>query len=157
MDNQNKYYTPTIEEFHVGFEYERLAYDEDPKGKHVTVKYPCEYIEYQQRLSALEESLKTPKFGIRVKYLDQSDIESLGWEYRSPDWTCPHLLWFTKLNYKSIKSNKTDGNILFNPKDGWVLISEEYDSSDENKTRFAGYIKNKSELKVLMKQLGINE
>ncbi len=70
----NKYYTPEIEEFHVGFEYE--WFDGSDWNK-VTQKYfdgglfnngdgehPFEY-----QLSDV---------GIRVKYLDQEDIESLG-------------------------------------------------------------------------------
>lgn len=150
---QSKYYTPTIEEFHVGFEYQRLSYDENNKSEYVTVKYPCGYIEYQQRLSALEDSLKDSKFGIRVKYLDQEDIESLGWVYtgKSID------MWFKKegiFNAISGGHKFDEYKLHYGLHDNCLYINAYFGGQDEGRL-FEGIIKNKSELKRLMKQLGI--
>ena len=67
MEN-NLYYTPEISEFYVGFEYEEYQFlTRDWK----TVK--CEFIKPNTTID--------PKW-FRVKTLEQSDIESLGWEFK---------------------------------------------------------------------------
>jgi len=78
MEN-NLYYIPTIEEFHVGFEFEKYddriaTYKENnyiPTNWH-RFKYDLKSI----RLSQIGTHLYSKT--IRVKTLDQSDIESLG-------------------------------------------------------------------------------
>lgn len=75
---ENKYYTPSIEEFNVGFRYEWRF---DPKefwksGEATWIKK-----EYNQ---CFIENPDTPcqninENDIRVKYLDREDIEELGW------------------------------------------------------------------------------
>lgn len=60
----NKYYAPTIEEFHVGFEY----YLKDINGNPLECK---EVLKSNLMILDTKQTL--------VKYLDQSDIESLGW------------------------------------------------------------------------------
>ena len=72
---ESKYYTPTIEEFHVGFEYEYenrgSLYDKENWVK------ATGGIESQ---SPRERHIAEGK--IRVKHLDREDIESLGWRYQ---------------------------------------------------------------------------
>ena len=69
----NKYYIPTIEEFHVEFEYESLYNQHSDSNEQWTkVKVGDEYIFGNY----FKDSLKLNR--IRVKYLDQEDIESFG-------------------------------------------------------------------------------
>jgi len=62
---ENKYYTPEIEEFFVGFEYE--VYDK----LHGVWNKENNFFLQQGDF----------KDSIRVKHLDREDIESLGWEH----------------------------------------------------------------------------
>lgn len=69
----NKYYTPTLEEFHVGFRYEFT----------INLHHPAEYVWEDMELG--DNELTNIQFHIergeiRVKYLDQDDLEELGWE-----------------------------------------------------------------------------
>jgi hypothetical protein len=77
----NKYYIPQIEEFHIGFEYERkyISFEEWKKEIYL-LHYDCNLNKLNVRIIDGE---------IRVKYLDQSDIESLGFIFSSKavdDW-----------------------------------------------------------------------
>jgi hypothetical protein len=116
---KNKYYTPEIEEFHVGFEYENYYND---------IWHSKEFGESADTLRHLTD------YPNRVKHLDREDIESLGGVHDTGDcydfgerWM---VSWFSH--------------------DGRVEIYDE-----ENENGFSGTIKNKSELKKLLKQLGI--
>ena len=127
QQKENKYYIPEISEFHVGFEYE--------------IKLEDLWINQSYNSIAMSEIDKgiTNQY-IRVKYLDKQDIESLGWEidqYCSKEFCLNFKYKDWYLNY-FISGLKTI-----------EIGREEYDSG------FMGTIKNKSELKVLMKQLGI--
>lgn len=134
----NKYYTPTIEEFHVGFEYE--AKERFTDG---TVKTKDEFDNAKWVKSVADAGLMyieralTGKnndnglCGIRVKFLDKEDIESFGWEKFGNNFRKENLF------------------LLFNLDKSVVII-------DGNYPKFSGKIKNKSELKKLMQQLGIN-
>lgn len=134
----DKYYTPTIEEFHIGFEYEYL----DEKGdwiKDVPIEItPDDYDEQS--------------YGLRVKYLDKEDIESLGFKSKSPrsDMKHHHYFWKDapgKLGYW------TEVSIDF--RWGYKDISIKGVRGYENDYLFRGIIKNKSELKQILKQLNI--
>ena len=79
-----EYYTPTIDEFHVGFEYEEEDTIYTDKGwytKKSNVFKKCVYGDdsYIQNYY-LNERVKRNLFvnKIRVKYLDKDDIEELG-------------------------------------------------------------------------------
>lgn len=134
---ENKYYTPEIEEFHIGFEFEYKKY------RDVWVKSSFDK-------SHLEEGFDTYSI-FRVKYLDKEDIESLGWEFKEEY----HISDYPedKIELGSICYSYTfkKGMLLkYTPKYKRLLVE-----NLKNKSRFSGNIKNKSELKRLMKQLGI--
>lgn len=135
---ENKYYTPEIEEFHVGFEYE---YREDGNGK-----WKKEVFKEGRGLSYAGE---IDDEEVRVKHLDREDIESLGFKLRSEDSSD----WI-------IKSPDADGydgiylSLGYDVKDWNVYISN-LASYEEHECYFQGHIKNKSELKRLLKQLGV--
>lgn len=127
---ENKYYTPEISEFHVGFEYEE---------RHLGKQYRDLYV--QRELTTLIFIHDSWRFGTdecRVKYLDSEDIQSLG---------------FSEGPYFK-KGRENDLVQIYNIEstDVWII-----DTFTEN-TRcqlFKGVIKNKSELKKLLLQLEI--
>lgn len=144
----SKYYTPTIEEFHVGFEYE--VYEPDYGGP-VELEYcwkqnTFESYTFDSEIETIDGEMPFEagivEKRLRVKYLDKEDIESLGFggyipphEYDHTWAKAPYVLkaWF----HHEVPVVR----ILYSP----------------NTILFHGEIKNKSELKVLLKQLGIDE
>jgi hypothetical protein len=170
IDGYNKYYTPTIEEFYVGFEYE----ENNDFIAGVLEKRPPR--EWYKKILSIENVDKQPNAykdllfyemliknkWVRVKYLDKEDIESLGWgNYRKSvmDWyeikkdfrlrSGNHgdkwMLLHDRTNeFKTID----DGDICYN-----LTIKANIDCQED--TMFEGIIKNKSELKKLMIQLNI--
>ena len=133
--NKEKYYTPEIEEFHVGFEFEyRGGVDAKWERKVFTSWDNTEYNSWVRVSENIPNSV-APIF-YRVKYLDKEDIESLGWKPLNEKFD------YFKLNTHKLCLN-TDNNICI------------YDDCMD--IVFNGTVKNKSELKRLMKQLSITE
>lgn len=125
---ENKYYTPTIDEFYVGFECEQKIdnkwYEQICKDYYISI--------------LTNESFKPDWNSFRVKYLDKEDIESLGWKWDK---------------HKAGFKNKDDIHLIYwLDEDNKEIVIEAY-----GECVFQGTIKNKSELKKLMKQLGIYE
>lgn len=169
MNDQAKYYTPTIEEFHVGFQYESFERvyridDEWDKGRDQWVKRTVLDINKSELQNVLvfhvsinnnyEPNVEWNKH-IRVKHLNREDIESLGWEptpkgmigngHIDPNDTFKMHGWFYSLSFRGhnpdLGDNISDRLIITSNNQGMVL--------------FNGFIKNKSELKILLKQLNI--
>ena len=69
----NKYYTPTIEEFHVGFEFESnyVGFSSDLKWRKILLNDSHDWFWTTYKQDAVETEF-------RVKHLDKEDIESLG-------------------------------------------------------------------------------
>lgn len=146
----NKYYTPSVEEFYIGFECE--IYNSNNEWFPILFTKGHLYNDLKF-IDKFEDNLEN---SFRVKYLDKEDIESLGWvlinEIRSP---------FTNKLLDRFMINKEHG---FNTGDNWFL-NEQDNNWNIKSTSYSSYgsaiqdiqlkIKNKSELKVLMKQLGI--
>lgn len=135
---EKKYYTPNIEELHVGFELERYKFVTNKAGELVPMTLTIEDFS----TLTVDDGLICQKgdvLYVRAKYLDKEDIESLGWRhdqyhvYSKEIDKQSYILLFHQLDKLEIRPN---GNNPFLP-------------------TFYGCIKNKSELKVLMKQLGI--
>ena len=78
MNTQEKYYTPTIEEFHSGFEYEFLMQYLNFYMWQKRVVEP-DHRSFENYFNYIENN------SIRVKYLDREDIESLGWAFFQKD------------------------------------------------------------------------
>jgi len=148
---EKRYYTPKIEEFHVGFEFEELT--------HVTKMWTCEsfqngysiYYQADERHggslnNSIEELINENR--VRVKCLDQDDIEELGWDrdldssqrYEREDYI---MHGFANDGIWAIKERR------IYEKHGALLAVFD--------TLFEGKIKNKSELKRMMVQLGITQ
>lgn len=130
---ENKYYTPNISEFYVGFEYEwKSDSTQTPWTKSIMTEEngPIKDMD-AQRIN-----------DYRVKYLDKSDIESLGFKYI-------HTINAGESIYRKPNSSAV---VVHSGHGG---ITDYYVSNGP--LNFRGNIKNKSELKKLLKQLGINE
>jgi hypothetical protein len=77
MEQQNKYYTPELEELFLGYSFELLTLDGWKSGT-----FPHLLSENKElNQYGKDEFLKLSHAVIRTKYLDQSDIESLGWTH----------------------------------------------------------------------------
>lgn len=138
------YYTPSIEEFHEGFEFE-LNNAPGLSDEWTPIKISgLRFFPSDQQLAS---------FKVRVKYLDQKDLFALGWVLIADDLGCEFRdkWWYEKEYWDEKTQSIQEMNLLYNPKNNWLLISQEYD----NATRFAGYLKNKSELCNLMEMLGL--
>jgi len=130
-----KYYTPELEEFHVGFEFEvkkggglipEALYEEGQEWK-TTVFQPGDYI------------FRINSGSIRVKYLDITDIQSLGWQlYEGP----------SKF-FASFVMPRPDCKLTYDILNHHIFIQGRMG------VLFVGTIKNISELRILMKQLGV--
>lgn len=159
----NRYYTPTIDEFYIGFEYEEyeqcLMYLPDgktPFWKQVIFGEVCE-----EELDYVYNCLDMNPPTVRVKYLDKEDIELLGWEYVDKPWETQ----IRRLKSEYVGKDLSNNLHGFYDSDYYYFMSynhathslcihnnEDYESST---VWFDGIIKNKSELKKLMKQLNI--
>ena len=129
-----KYYTPKIEEFFVGFEYEEFWNDQWDKRIYSIDSFICDGS--QDEPYEIEEI--NPNFH-RVKYLDKDDIEDLGYGFRT-------FLW----GFES-----SDGNIIIEVEDIDDMQKGTIDIYCVQDLRFKGRIKNKSEIAKILKQLDI--
>jgi len=143
---KNKYYTPTLEEFYVGFEYEYLFggtswQTEIGNQDDILLAY-----------STYEEHPEEYNTHYRVKYLDQQDIESLGFQYYAINdksyWGGTSIIYI----YEGIKGNVFLYHV---PNKGKIIIRQEEEQGETQ--LFEGTLKNKSELIKLLKQLGIEK
>lgn len=168
-----KYYTPDITEFHPEFEFEykprlRQGIIAEIKNDHKYIdcwNHMSLYKEYDSIFDIIEDSgspynitdvisyLKDD--AIRVKKLDREDIESLGFKESS------------SFGYNTFKREIVSGDnsdeykicyisddeptsvVVLKANKAWVLGTSKWNPI------FRGTIKNKSELKKLLKQLGI--
>ena len=78
MEQQNKYYTPDISELHIGYECELLV----PKSTDPFVlgRYDDVWVQMSFTKPWRIADVQKGESQVRTKYLDQSDIESCGWE-----------------------------------------------------------------------------
>jgi hypothetical protein len=127
---ENKYYTPTIEEFYVGFQFEyNSEIFEDWKK--------CDNASSEDCYHAIQDISQSLETKYRVKYLDKDDIESLG---------------FKEVEFGIYIKDKTKyDKYTFDARSSKVSIR----NSIYNECWFWGTIKNKSELVRLLKQLDI--
>ena len=142
---ENKYYTPTIEEFHVGFECEVYGFNPNNRLNNNFGK------KWEKITFSIEDiNLLKDKYldSFRVKYLDREDIESLGWtsdDNKTVYYKGNHMLLYRE------EEHEISIAIADPSKDKDMMISLR--SNEVYKIT----IKNKSELKRLLKQLRINE
>ena len=169
---ENKYYTPSIEEFHVGFEFEKLIYTFEFIPDYLRGKSYYDLVELSKTDSNIKYSLAwvpvmtnhnisdsvlwmylpfrskskkyvNPEDNLRVKYLDSDDIESLGFVFAR------YLEESAVLQF-----SYNEFTLNYEPEYNDLEIYTVCDGFDVYQ-KFSGIIKNKSELVVLLKQIGI--
>jgi len=136
-DLKNKFYVPKIEEFYIGFEYEekssglwtKQTYDEYSPilNKELCYDYGCKYDTIQDYINQQI---------IRVKHLNSEDIEDLGFFKEKDE--------FYTNEKGSIVGGNNDPNYYY-----------VFNNIDRGDSAFSGIIKNKSELKKILKMVGI--
>jgi hypothetical protein len=132
-----KYYTPELEEFHDGFEFQYKAEEE---------WFDMDYT--QEDISTLLFEIENnPEFKTIVKYLDREDIESLGYNHfkHNPKGAFSAVDYYR--GYSAGLTHYHDTNT--------VIIYEQLQGDMEGETWFKGKIKNKSELKKVLKMIGV--
>jgi len=136
MEERNKYYTPSLDEFHVGFEYENWV-----KGRGWTKRI----VEVLGRIPINERISSLVHDDYRVKYLDKEDVESLGFIQNKNSLYIQKQYDIQKgsIDIMLLSDGGRDKSCLYIKHDGLKDIV------------FSGTIKNKSELKKLLHQLQI--
>ena len=124
----NKYYTPDVSEFYVGFEYE-IQNEENAQWGRFTMMH----LDWSD-----EDRWDLEEGRIRVKFLDREDIESLEFKHIGAGWYENE-----RGDWKIRKWKKIELDIWF------------HYSTTESEVRFRGNIKNKSELVKILKMLDI--
>lgn len=157
---ENKYYTPSIEEFHVGFEYEMKATFGDgtvktkeqyDNAEWIKQEYTLRSFPYVDRTMTGKNSESLPS-AIRVKYLDKADIEELGFKHiggKLLSDVLQEFKWFNGRYWVYLTYTKFTNRCVLT-----IKTSVEDESVKTLVVHSIG-IKNKSELKRLLKQLGI--
>lgn len=146
-EEESKYYTPTIEEFCVGFEYEHMNFKTSPKWK-----WCKETFYLNQSHIDLVKYCEIDKT-VRVKFLDKLDVENLGFQYQGLN--SEGLPGF-RLYFDDKMWSCTVCTAIFNKSDNTVNITIQssmfYDNDKEGVTF---KVKNKSELKRILESLNI--
>lgn len=156
MKKEDNYYTPTIEEFHVGFEFEFSGLD----GHWKPYPFEKQIIFKNKEESGINNGLFTLEWvgnifseskldlsqRLRVKYLDKEDIQSFGWVLKE-EITRQQIYCFEK----TINGDKYTLTL-------WeeVIPQIKIEVHDYYDIIHSVFIKNKSELKRLLKQLNID-
>lgn len=126
---ESKYYTPEIEELYCGFPYEQK-------------KSNGAWVPSEVAFNLAKNKSYLDQGRLRVKYLDQGDIESLGFKriISREGWMMYQSGEFT------IRIKDGEDNLL--------RIFKEHHFDLLGEALFRGVIKNKSELKRVLKQIG---
>lgn len=159
MEQQNKYYTPSIEELHVGYELEVEDFNQGHENGVQWIKSIIKHGGNYERNTHEQIFDGTTIQGIearndvyirntyRTKYLDREDIESCGWE----------IVWEDnkEQGYKMVKPS----TIKDQAPDEWELTHYDkivYISSEYSNRCFDGFCPSINELRTIMKLLQIN-
>lgn len=134
-DIMAEYYQPTLEDFTIGFEYEFLTGGVEWK----------KFVFDMDRPQAVLENVRDYPTTFRVKYLDEEDIIELGGVLMHEEKGNPNKMFHIG-----------DHSIIWN-QTGWCIITVRTKERHEDYTAFVGTIKNKSELRRILKQVGITQ
>ena len=140
-----KFYVPDISEFHVGFEYEV----EDLGDDGATRVWRSQVFEGEETRTYFVEELQ--KNEMRVKYLDEEDITSLGFEWNS---SCDNYSLYSSKDFIDAGVKKYLRITHYEQKNICHIETLESDRLGRYSTKFDGVIKNKSELKRVLNQIG---
>jgi hypothetical protein len=155
---EDKYYTPGIEEFHVGFEYQ-FACEATIAGVSQPDFWVESIVESPSGLIDIMERAEVIKDCYRVKYLDKEDIESLGWVC-SKSMSNDLAAGFTFTIEHTKRNNEyfdLAGNILSFPDWGLYLLGNNkiLIKDTDALVVYHGECKNISKLRTILKDIGI--
>lgn len=142
----SKFYTPTTEEFHIGFEYEITnGYD--------WVKKTFSHEDFSTFLyKHLDNAIDQEQ--IRVKYLDEKDMTELGWLFCNTDNFGYDV--FTKTIETGFNTGAKYYVYISPSNPGKIFIKwETYSSYDFENGQIGMFIKNRSEFKNFFDKLSI--
>lgn len=177
MRMAEKYYTPVIEEFHVGFEYEfRGTNDQTGPWQKAVIKDGAQIDDITRQLIGGRKV-----YELRVQYLDKEDTKGEGFTYDEQYKEFVEKEHHTSVFHKSVNHRGGEKKLmlLYNNVSHWTLLSvsggdgaywaeKVFDRDDKGElsipvititavnTVFAGTVKNKSELKKVLAQIGIS-
>ena len=155
VEEKDKYYVPTIDEFFVGFEFEFLyqeyTYPVKLKGE-PTFKTEWKKAEYTSSFFGYPDEDEVDGVGdnldvyvelkqVRVKRLDQIDLEEIGFLSAEKEHVFKHKNWTIRV----VNWCHVNGAAMY--------ISEYLDAANVNLV-FKGFIRNKSELIKMLKMVG---
>jgi hypothetical protein len=139
---EKKYYVPEIEEFHYGFSYEVNM------GNDNWTEFRC----HSQTAGFYLERIAEKR--LRVPYLSEQDILDEGWELIEPQ-----DAKYTIDNYYSLSADLKNGNedvrIEYKLRYWEGINSVAMWSDDTDSEFFNGTIRNRSELRQIMRMVGI--
>jgi len=156
---ENKYYTLDEEDLRIGLEYESLEDEQSGEWSTYTIR----------NLFDLEDLAIYERNGSgnrRIKYLDRSDIEELGWTFKvefNRKYTYGGKYPTTQeYEYGDVWRDAEAGWIVFNIEDYTVKITTIdpglTQDGPKNSVKFCGKVRNKSELRRILKDhLGLIE
>ena len=141
---ENKYYIPNIDEFTSDFHYEYFNGKVWIKSSDFTNDWDYEDNPHYAVMKGIDNGI------IRVKYLDASDIEELGFTYKGKTID----VWFEKEgNFDMGTWTSYKCQLHYGLHDNRLFI-DMIDMGDEVRV-FNGIVKNKSELKKVLNMLNI--
>lgn len=147
METKAKYYVPEIEELRVGFECEIQSSYGFQKGIFPEVLYLDTLSGFRADEIGAIEAVKSSN--IRVKYLDSEDIEELG-GIKISDYKYNINGAILEINY-SDSTQITISEI----RQEWEMTAVPSKTAEYYFPLFMGKIKNKSELKQVLKMIGV--
>ena len=142
----SKYYTPKIEDLHVGFEFElKSTFMIGGEWKASTIRNPEDIVGL--RLNDIARNGE-----VRVKHLDAEDIKSLDWIHVTSS-----MMGTTYCIRRERETcvKEIDYVLDVNHDDSITISRILFDGKNTRAIIFDGVIKNKSELKKVLKMLGI--
>lgn len=153
---ENKYYTPNLEEFCSGFEYEEWV-ESYPEGFWTSTYVYGEASHSTPSLQSLRNLIKTEN--IRTKFLDQSDIESFGF-FGIMSGVFGRQIVNNLQFVKPISDNEwcsIDAKLIEHNRHPIESIVITKTINEKTSIIFDGVIKNRNEFKRILKQLNIIE
>ena len=163
---KDNHYTPDPEEFCSGFEFEAenyIEYDEEAKEPvYGWVKYKFEDINPEGH-DRIEDAIKSVAKVCIVKHLDREDIESLGFTFL-PKESLGDLNWRFKIEQHLERIDRSEGgddtmwwnvHLKYYPDRRRIFINGDISDGSKDEKFFEGEVRNKSELKRILKQIGI--
>lgn len=160
MNTDNEYYTPSIEEFHPGFEYEFLEdiREVDPSQKpahkfHVFMKkvgerWVKDIVRTEDSLEKYDELIRFKC--VRVKRLSHECILECGWEVVKSKNQYGTRFYITGRRSPYVIRITNGGHVL--------IVRNQYDQDgkyESDEAVFEGKLQNINELRTIMKQVGI--